>query len=537
MTLQGMAAAPSLTGNYVLGANIDATATSGWNSGAGFTPIGNISARFTGTFDGLGHVVSHLTINRPTNYVGLFGYAGWGSTIRNIGLVLGSVSGASDVGGLVGYSSYGIISNSYATGSVTGTGNYVGGLAGYCYGGTINSSYATGNVSGNYDVGGLVGFINGGEVGRGYINNSYATGSVNGVGDVGGLVGFGGNYSPVYISTSYALGNVSGTTDVGGLVGLSNYGTISSSYATGNVSGTTDVGGLVGLSGSWRTPVVSTSYASGNVTGTTNVGGLVGWNKTGIVTNSYWNSANSSGMGLENGTTTGSNGLTSTQMMQLSSFSRWNAATPNTISSTGGSGAVWRIYEGQTAPLLLNFLTPLTVTANNVSKAYDGNIVTQLTNASYSVVGAASSGHIPNIANPYNGAVNAGSYAPGLYSDQQGYDISFVNGTLTINAATDTGNSAVQQLVTITTASSGNPSGILPRTFKLPHEVIGCMGFSIGGIPGEFGGTSGDGSPFFDLPGNDSCLREKERPSPVIVGKKDNPSRMNLENDQRRKRQ
>ena len=72
-TLQGMAAIANLAGRFVLGSNIDATATSSWNAGAGFTPIGNGTTGFSGAFDGLGHTISSLNINRPTtSYVGLF---------------------------------------------------------------------------------------------------------------------------------------------------------------------------------------------------------------------------------------------------------------------------------------------------------------------------------------------------------------------------------------------------------------------------------------------------------------------------------
>src|SRR5471032_1118741 len=62
-----------LNGNYVLGSNIDATATSGWNGVAGFMPIGSNTSRFTGQFDGLGHVINNLKINRSENDVDLFG--------------------------------------------------------------------------------------------------------------------------------------------------------------------------------------------------------------------------------------------------------------------------------------------------------------------------------------------------------------------------------------------------------------------------------------------------------------------------------
>ena len=91
-----------------------------------------------------------------------------------------------------------------------------------------------------------------------------------------------------------------------------------------------------------------------------------------------------------------------------------------------------------TAPLLRSFLTPLTVTANNINKTYDGVIVNALSNPIYSIPDAATSGHLLNTSNPYNNAINVGTYqSTGLYSDQQGYDIyPVVNGVLTIGQAT-----------------------------------------------------------------------------------------------------
>jgi hypothetical protein len=60
-TLQGMQGA--LSGNFVLGANIDASGTSTWNSNAGWTPVG-VPYDFTGKLDGLGHSVNNLFVNR-----------------------------------------------------------------------------------------------------------------------------------------------------------------------------------------------------------------------------------------------------------------------------------------------------------------------------------------------------------------------------------------------------------------------------------------------------------------------------------------
>lgn len=104
--LQGMSG--NLTGHYALGANFDASATSGWNAGAGFAPIGLIAgpSNFTGNFDGLGHTINGLTIARPlADNVGLFGYvvSTGGAMLKNVTLAGGGVTGGSYVGNLVGH--------------------------------------------------------------------------------------------------------------------------------------------------------------------------------------------------------------------------------------------------------------------------------------------------------------------------------------------------------------------------------------------------------------------------------------------------
>lgn len=309
------------TAAYTLAGNIDASATTSgadvWGSG-GFVPIGNSTTAFTGTLAGFAHTIGNLNIVRPTqNDIGLFGVVGANAEIRNVGLVGGSVSGGSYVGGLVGSSSGSIISNSYNTGSVKGSGNSVGGLVGDLFSdfasnvisgshasgsvsgvnnvgglvghgnGEVRASYATGAVHGASYVGGLVGFLYGNYQGIGSVDTSYATGHVSGTRNVGGLAGGnGGEYGSV-ISTSHASGAVNGTTSVGGLVGYNGGGngftyggtvaSIIGSSATGTVAGTgtsSGVGGLVGLNGG----TIIGGAASGAVTGTANVGGLVGYN-------------------------------------------------------------------------------------------------------------------------------------------------------------------------------------------------------------------------------------------------------------------
>jgi hypothetical protein len=200
---------------------------------------------------------------------------------------------------------------------------------------------------------------------------------------------------------------------------------------------------------------ISNSYATGSVTGSASfIGGLVGDNTGGTVTSSFWNMTTSGQATSAGGS--GAVGLTTAQMMEDASFSAWGSS----ISDTGGSNATWRIYEGKTAPLLRSFLTALTVTADNVTKASD-NVTATLANATYSVSGAASSVHLFNLSNPYDGAINVGSYTPDLYSDQQGYDISYVNGTLTITAATASSGRTTSTTTTTTAETQQTTTSVL----------------------------------------------------------------------------
>ena len=179
--------AMNLAGNYTLKQDINAasTGTTGdvWN-GATFVPVGaSTSTPFTGTFDGTGHVISGLVINRPgTNYAGLFGATSGAAIVRNVGLEGGSITGSDATGALVG-SNMGLVSGSYSTASVTG-GTQVGGLVGSnLTGGTVSNSYASGAVTGTGILGGLVGTNNG------TLTNNYASGTVTGGITLGGVTG------------------------------------------------------------------------------------------------------------------------------------------------------------------------------------------------------------------------------------------------------------------------------------------------------------------------------------------------------------
>lgn len=428
--LQGISG--NLNGLYVLGADIDASPTSTWNGGDGFQPLGTNIAQFGGTLDGLGHTISGLTINRPgATYVGLFGYTGVPGRINNLGLIGGSVAGNTKVGALVGWNS-GNINNSHASTAVTGTGSEAGGLVGTSQG-EIRNSHASGAVSGGLAAGGLVGW------GQGVISNSYATGHVTASGQwSGGLVGYMLNSGT--ISGSYATGNVNSTSaDVGGLVGYwdSNGNApaaINNSYATGTVNGTSHVGGLVGYKVNGQ-GVINNSFATGAVSGTSNVGALVGlWSAGTAINNSFWNTDTVAPGQASSG---GGAGMTTAQMQQQANFSLATAANGN-VNPNWDFTSVWRIYDGNSYPLLKALLKPTTVTASNGSKTYDRLAWNGGNGISCSNVACGGLSGTVSYSGTAQGAVNAGSYtltASGLYSTQQGYDISYANGTLTVNPA------------------------------------------------------------------------------------------------------
>jgi filamentous hemagglutinin family protein len=442
--LQGMQG--NLAGYYALGSNINASATSGWNPDGssdyyGFTPVGT----FTGSFNGLGHVISGLYISEG-NYsqdTGLFGRVA-GGTISNLGLAGGHITGFDNVGGLVGAMNGGTVANCYVAGAAYIQGySYVGGLVGRIFSGTVTDSHSTAGVEGGLAVGGLVGGNDG------TVTGSYNTGSIQGSPgssnhSVGGLAGINAGT----VADSYNTGEVYGRSGiVGGLAGY-NSGTITGSYNTGGVKADTQhVGGIAG----YNSGTITGSYNAGSVWGNTasyDIGGLVGNNTAGgKVTASYWDVDKAgTAVGIGGGTTGGPDvdgiGLYSSAASLAAEPSRKSAYSAASyagwsITATGGSTATWRIYEGQTAPLLRRFLTPITVTANSVTRTYDGTAGGNNGGVSYSTAPSALLLGTASYGSTSQDARNAGTYtiAPsGLYStDNRGYDVSYASGTLTID--------------------------------------------------------------------------------------------------------
>ncbi|NLH17247.1 MAG: hypothetical protein GX455_11765 [Phycisphaerae bacterium] len=148
------------------------------------------------------------------------------------------------VGGLCGHNETGTIVHSFTTGLVQGqstTGGLVGGNGEYAITeGVIQFCFSTATVifktGSSYKVGGLCG------ENWGTVSQSYATGAVTGQYYFGGLCG--GNYGTIV--DCYASGSVEGDYSGGGLCGHNDRGKIIRCYSTGLITVSDQAGGLCG---------------------------------------------------------------------------------------------------------------------------------------------------------------------------------------------------------------------------------------------------------------------------------------------------
>ena len=260
--------------SFILISDIDLSSYGNWDPIGTFnmasddpekSEVAKSSLAFVGRFDGDGHTISNLTVNRPDTFcVGLFGFVMGNAafpSIRNltvsnadvkgacmVGSVVGAINGRitdikltgvnkvegyriGAVGGMVGMG-YGAIENCTANASVTSNGKGMQGLGLICGGGkwlTVRACTATGNVTakgfGAFSVGGLVGCIQESPV----MENCAVKATIDAADEksfmVGGLTGHAGNYdksSPTLIrncSSDVDITVSASSKRVGGLIG------------------------------------------------------------------------------------------------------------------------------------------------------------------------------------------------------------------------------------------------------------------------------------------------------------------------------
>src|SRR5574344_1943237 len=257
-----------------------------------WTAVGTMSARFTGEFDGNGHTVRGVYIDKPgSDYQGLFGFIGSGGEIKDLTVKESFIRGDSQVGGVCGQN-VGTITNCTGSGAVSGS-NYVGGVCGYNNSSTITYCTGSGTVTstGN-DAGGVCGLNY-----AGTITYCPGSGAVTSPGDdAGGVCGH--NFSGT-IANCTVSGSVSGRSNVGGGCGendktIANCTGSDASTSTGNYAG-----GVCGYNFCWT---ITNRTGSGTVTSTGNVvGGVCGYNNIGTIKNCYYDGTVYTGYGSGNG--------------------------------------------------------------------------------------------------------------------------------------------------------------------------------------------------------------------------------------------
>lgn len=164
-----------------------------------WAPIGTGNNPFRGNFKGNGKKILNLSINRDTNYNGLFGKSLDGKlenvTLENVSILVNTpdTPNYSYTGSLAGQAQH--VNNITVTGSinivVTGAGRYIGGIVGFLYdgsmsGGEVNNAVGVGLISGKYDVGGLAGYV---YYGTSITDSTVKNVEINGYRGVGGVSG------------------------------------------------------------------------------------------------------------------------------------------------------------------------------------------------------------------------------------------------------------------------------------------------------------------------------------------------------------
>ena len=215
-----------------------------------WTPIGSSRSPFQGTFDGNGHTISGLYINRPTTHQGLFSKVGEGGTVKNL-TVDGTVVARAYSAGIVGWNDGGAVENCHNICNIDA--NFCGGVVGSNENGTVTGCYNTGDISGNLNIGGIAGAND-----NGTVTGCYNTGKITGDEYVGGIVGLS---SEDTVKDCYNTGEVTGNPDtVGAITGENMDGAMTNCYY---LSGTAASG--VGSGGGDATAKTESEFNSGEV--------------------------------------------------------------------------------------------------------------------------------------------------------------------------------------------------------------------------------------------------------------------------------
>lgn len=271
-------------------------------SDGNISPIGSSTNPFTGSYDGSGFSITDWVHTTSDPNAGFFGYAS-AALIQNINME-GSwvLSASSQCGFLVGEVESSNIYNvtaDFSSGSIASSGTNVGGLLGTASGSIMEGLTMKGvlsSISGTTNVGGIVGSMTNGSS-LNYVRNMVRftdTTAISGT-SCAGVCSHVSNSSCTYIMNA-VIGSITGTDDAGGIFStIENTSTNSISHVinsmTGSISSTGvssgSAGGIASTVQSDGNSVFSmdslANYSSGSISGTNDSGGIVGSITDGVV--------------------------------------------------------------------------------------------------------------------------------------------------------------------------------------------------------------------------------------------------------------
>ena len=341
-------------GRYMLAHDIDARATRSWYPSTymgktyyqGFLPVGRVdegegySNPFKGRFDGVGHKITGLHIERSMVAAGLFSRA-WGAVIENVSISEGYVEGTVGFGGFVGNAEAGsIIRNVSFSGKVCFAGaDSIGGIVGWGSNFTIENACNKGTVSAEASE------------------------------KIGGIIGEG---ERVTLKNVCNEGTVTGRAQVGGIAGSIKESTVQNALHTGTVRR---------VASAWDG---SRAKSVGSIVGTADnsrIRGVV-WREGGF-TDKRENfptdppsEARTVGELLNHSTVAYDQKRSMAEIKQAATYQDWKDDQGKAVvSGEGGKGTPWRIYEGHTTPLLTGLMRG-TKWVKNAEKVYDGAALT-----------------------------------------------------------------------------------------------------------------------------------------------------------------
>ena len=224
-----------------------------------WTPIGNSTTAFQGTFDGNGYTISNLKIDQATkSNMGLFGYTTNG-TIKNVHINNATIKGRLNVGVVAGTPYTSKYENIKITGLVQ--------VDGMAYVGTVGgkNAYANwNNITVDVEDGS---YVKANSVEDGIAYRTY----------VGGVVGFMGEGGHKMSNITSNIDVIGTTIDVGGITGIAHYGnTFENCSSSGNVEITaaedaSDAEQIGGIAGVWHNGGSPVSFINCKYTGTLKV--------------------------------------------------------------------------------------------------------------------------------------------------------------------------------------------------------------------------------------------------------------------------